>query len=325
MPRPPRTGSRPRPDETRAALYARERSGWCEMTTPPGGEGGTRSFLAAVVEVSGDGDLQLVLAIDDGHGHAFPLMPAKAKKPIRFTVGQPGRRSTIWRLWAGPAKDDVYLTSRHSIEVFKFSLHQSGRWRLAAIAEDLNAVAFTALSGPEPEGRVMHRWMRPPAGATGWTEALSIWVPAQDVLDVPGDTEQGQDVQWMSPPPPGSAIEFRLFLVRPNRGPFNLTAALRGPEASLAVVNGFRLGGGEAVVLLAAYQRLDRAQQESMDQHVREHRARLPEDFDLSPASGPRALVIDVEDDGHRSFWDLSLLRTPSPSDPGAGRGRAAP
>ena len=292
------------------------------MTAPP--EGGVGRLLAAVVKDGNDRDLQLVLASDGGHAQVFPLAPVKASKPIRFTVGQPGRRSTIWRLWAGPSKDDVYLASRHSAGVFKFSLHQSGDWRLAAIAEDLSAVPFTSLGGPEPEGRVMHRWARPPAGPTGWTEALSLWVPAQDVLDVPGDTEQGRGVQWMTRPPPGSAIEFRLFLVRPDRGPFDLTAALRGPDASLAVVNGFRLGGGEALVLLAAYQRLDQARQESVDQHVREHRARLPEDFDLRPASGPRALVIDVEGDGHRNFWDLSLLRTPTPSDSGSGQNGAA-
>lgn len=142
-------------------------------------------------------------------------------------------------------------------------------------------------------------------------------MPAGDVLDVPGDTEQGEGVQRMSPLPPGSAIEFRLHLVRPGRGLCNLTAALHGPDASLALLNGFRLAGGQAVVLLAGYQRLDETLQESVAELVREHRARLPEDFDLSPASVPRALTTSVEDDGHRSFWDLSLLRSPTSSDPG--------
>lgn len=295
------------------------------MTEPPPGqdEAGRLLTAAAVIE-DGDG-IQLVLATDSGHEQAFPLMPAKLNKPIRFTVGQPGRRSTIWRLWAGPTKDDVYLRSRHASSVWKFSLHESGDWRLAAIDKDLSAVPFIPLTETAPEGRVMHQWARPPVGNNGWTEALSLWVPAEHVLDVPGDTEQGEGVQWMSPPPPRSAIEFRLFLVRPGLGLFNLTAALTDPDASLAVVNGFRLAGGEAVVLLAAYQRIDQTMQESVAQFMHEHGAQLPTQFNLSPASGPRALTITVEDDGHRSFWDLSVLRTPTPSDPGPNQDRPVP
>lgn len=274
--------------------------------------GGTERLFAAVEEtetVDGEG-VQVLLGTGTGETLKFVLGPANPNEPIRFAVGWPGRRSTLWRLWASRNKDDVYLATRRSAGIFKISLHESGDWRLQWVGSERRDVTFTSLQAEEPQGRVLHQWARPPAGATGWTDALSIWVPAEDVSDIPGDAEPGHDAQWLAPAASGGATEFRVVLVQPGLGLFELTAALQGPDAGLALVNGFRLAGGEAVLLLAATQRLDDRLREDLAAARQEHRRTVAaSEFDLAPESGPRSAFITVDDDGHRNFWDLSLAQ----------------
>jgi len=171
-------------------------------------------------------------------------------------------------------------------------------------------VWFTTREGDEPQGRIIDRWSRPPAGATGWTDALSIWVPALDVSEIPRDPEPGHDAQWVEPAGPEAATEFRLVLVQPGQGLFNLTAALQGPDSGLAFVNGFRLAGGETVLLFAAKKRLGDDFRRDLGRVRQEQRAQVPPDFNLAPESGPRAAAITVDDDGYRNIWDLSLAQS---------------
>jgi hypothetical protein len=60
-------------------------------------------------------------------GHAAGAPTPRASDSI--TVGEPGRRSTIWRVWANPKKGDIYIASRKTAWNFKLSLHESGDWR----------------------------------------------------------------------------------------------------------------------------------------------------------------------------------------------------
>ncbi len=271
------------------------------MTQAPQGRA-----LAAVVETD-DGQAQVLMAASEGEPLIFPLPAASPKKPLRFAVGRPGMRSSLWRLWANRGKDDVYLSTRRSAGIFKISLHESGDWRLQWVGQDRRDVTFTSLVGPEPEGRILHRWTRPPAGPSGWTDALSIWVVHGDVAEIPGDGEPGHDAQWLEPPPEGGAIELRVVLAPPGPVLVDLTAALEGPGSGLAFVNGFRLAGGDTVLLFAARTMLDEAKLAGIARLRREHRASVGPNFDLSPETGPRATAITVDDDGYRNFWDLSL------------------
>lgn len=265
-------------------------------------------LFAAVTDYPDDGQrVQVVLTTDAGEPLTFSLGPANPKAPVRFAVGRPGWRSSVWRLWANRDRSDVYVATRQSAGIFKVSLHESGDWRLQWVGSDRGEVTFTSFEEEPPQGRVMHQWSRPPASATGWTDALSIWVPRQDVSEIPGDGEPGHDAQWLEPAAPGGATELRLVLVQPGRGLFELTAALRGPDASLALVNGFRLAGGEAALLFAATQRLNRGLRQDLEKVRQRARAQAAPGFDLDPQSGPRTAVIDVNDDGHRNLWDLSL------------------
>jgi hypothetical protein len=46
---------------------------------------------------------------------------------IRFAVADSwGLRSSVWRVWNGRKKDDIYIAPRAMVSVLKCSLHESG-------------------------------------------------------------------------------------------------------------------------------------------------------------------------------------------------------
>lgn len=271
------------------------------MTQAPQGY----AFAAVIEDDQGQAQVLIDYGIDDPFVFALPA--ANPKKPIRFAVGHPGLRSSLWRLWANRSKDDVYLATRQSAGIFKISLHESGDWRVQLVGQDRGDVTYTPLTDSEPEGRVLHRWKRPRPGPAGWTDALSIWVIDIDVAEMPGDAEPGHDAQWMQPPPAGGAVEFRIVFAPPGPVILDMSEAVRRPGGGLAYINGFRLAGGEAVLLFAATSLLDEAMLADIAQFRREHRMSVGPDFDLSPETGPRTAVITSDDDGYQNIWDLSL------------------
>lgn len=78
------------------------------------------------------------------------------KPPLRFAIVDDAGRpfSSVWRLWN--TKDDVYIGIRKLVQIFKTSLHASGRHR-HAFASDENAVRFR---GPGQD-RAVQKWERP--------------------------------------------------------------------------------------------------------------------------------------------------------------------
>ncbi len=272
------------------------------ITRPP-------ALAVDVAEAAESGAVTVVLALQGSEPQESVLGSADPNKPVRFAVGQPGHRSSVWRLWANRATDDVYLATRQSASSFKISLHASGDWHVQWVGQDRGTVLHTPGPGRTVSGRIMARWFRPPSSRAGWTDAMSIWVPAEDVVAVPGDGDRGTGVRWVPPPPQGAAVEFRLVLVRPGLGAVDLSAALQDPYAGVALVDGFRLAGGEAVLLFAAVCKLGMALQQHLAHTLQEHIAQMPRTFDLSPETGPRSTLIATDDDGYHNFWDLSLAR----------------
>lgn len=72
--------------------------------------------------------------LPDGPAHVLP--PSSPKAPVRFSVGEPGKRSSVWRLWGTKKTNDLYLASRASAGIFKYSFHASGDWRLQGLAHE---------------------------------------------------------------------------------------------------------------------------------------------------------------------------------------------
>lgn len=256
------------------------------------------------VHPPGDGGVKVGLVSDTFENQHF-LRAADPNRPIRFSVGEPGRRSTIWRLWAGKHKNDVYLASRKTAGIFKVSLHESGDWRLQWVKRD-DSVHYVSYNDDFADAsRIMHQWVRPNS-RSGWTDALSIWVPGSEVVPVPGDTEPYDDVQWIQAAPEGWAVEFRVTLLKPSSA-YRLGDTVALPGSSLALVNGFILPSDEVVVLLAHSKPMTDVQLQGVERCRRESGTRLPQDFDTDAAIGPRSAVITADDDGHRNIWDLAL------------------
>jgi hypothetical protein len=101
------------------------------------------------------------------------VMARTDKDTLRFAVGSPVEyRSAVWRLWA--QRNDVYLAARVMHGLIKFSLHQSGKWRVAWSGES----RITAQGSPD---RVEERWERPAEFRLGWTQGPVIIVPCTQV------------------------------------------------------------------------------------------------------------------------------------------------
>ena len=112
----------------------------------------------------------------------------------RFTVGTPGgARSALWRLWEVKKTSDVYLWVRSLGRFQKVSLHQSGDWRLQwttpKVAEERGS------GGPN---RILAKWPRP-AAMDGWSTALTVCVPGEDVVPFTGKPAPA-DVIWIPRP-----------------------------------------------------------------------------------------------------------------------------
>lgn len=288
--------------------------------------------LALWVENAANGRKSELHLLAEGHERRFPIEPAGDKSAIRFAVGEPGRRSTIWRLWAPPNKDDVYLASRRTADIFKVSLHESGDYRMQWSTLDRknpNVVTHENSAG----SRIMAQWQRQPPSMSGWQEALGLWVPTADVVEVPRDSEKYLDVQWLPAAPIGGVVQFRILIIEPMSAVYDISKLLESGVFSF--INGFRLAGGRVLLLVAVTGPLTRSQAQRL-RMIRAHAKRsLPASFDRSPAMGPHSLLIDAEPDGLRMLWDLAerypagrpsakFADDPSPGDQPVGGGVAA-
>jgi hypothetical protein len=71
----------------------------------------------------------VTLQMRDNHGNAERVVLPGPGGEIRVVVGEPGKQSGAWKIWAGPNKSDVYLGLRAVLGHQKWSLHESGDWR----------------------------------------------------------------------------------------------------------------------------------------------------------------------------------------------------
>lgn len=246
------------------------------------------------------------------NGHTtegFILEAAHKKRPMRLAVGEPGRRSSVWRIWAHRNASDVYIGTPRTAAFHKISLHESGDWRYQLIGSldevtDIPAVGWTTLEG-ELTGRVLGSWRRPQSMVNGWIDAMRIVVPTSEVVahpltyDEPGEVSR---TRWMEPPPAGFAADIRFFIVQPGKGPFGLNDALV-QEGGFAFWGGMALPSGEVLVVISS----SFAVEPDLHQQLQESKAKglAAKNFDNSYEHAPRILVPVVEPD-YATFWDLS-------------------
>jgi len=255
--------------------------------------------------VNGPDGAELLVAGDED-GVTFPVRRATKGTALRFAVGEPGRRSTVWRLWANAGTDDVYLASRQTAGEMKVSLHQSGDWRAQIVEPDrAKTVHFGARS--VEGGRILHRWRRPEPNAVGWTHALTIVLPGDQLSGVPNDQVRWDDVRWLPAPGLEEQAEFDIHIVRPNLGMISHRAMLL-EGVRVSVMDVLQLSSGDVAVVSALVGPTVRDELAMIARWEEEARTDSPPmEWNRSAELGPRRLFFAVGPDGRQRFYDLAF------------------
>lgn len=209
---------------------------------------------------------------------------------VRFCIGVPGRRTSIWKVWAGKSKSDVYIAARVLGKHMKYSLHESGDWRTQWHTPE-SAYKYTGTAS-----RVIDRWARPAEAGNGWTHAFSILVPRGATSTTPEDPPTGDpSVTYLPEPKEGEAVALRIVIAATDRGYTQLTRTR--PIAA------FYLASGEVVLVLAMQITLTSKDWEWLrSQHAS---AVATAGTTLIPDPSTRVGLFGQQADGSRWVWDL--------------------
>lgn len=236
-----------------------------------------------------------------------PITTAGPLHPIKFAVGSPGLRSGLWRVWSPKKKDDVYVQPI-SIESFaKVSLHESGDWRLQLLSDKLSHPNLHFVRIPDPSSRILDKWERPTQYTEGWTEALAILIPSEDVVPVPADHHKPTDVnRWVQRAPRGEMTEFRISLVSED-APALVFDWQDWRTNPLTIVGAYRTYSGETVLVTHHRIQMTKTQQENIERVRVERASNRPPDFDTAAHTGPRVIAAATDPDGCHLYFDLAV------------------
>jgi hypothetical protein len=236
----------------------------------------------------------VTLRITDSKGNVTNEFVQGPGGTIRFGIGEPGRRSGVWRIFAPSNKSDVYIGIRTILGYQKWSLHESGDWRHQWVTEEM-AEEFTGSSD-----RIIDRWRQPAeVGATGWTRGFAIRARHQDLVTAP-DAGAGKpaDTLWLPAPPEGRAAVVQVVIARPDQ----VEVTLHG----MVPFAGFTLAGGRVLLLIFTHEALTDEQNRMVDGAIAKAIRMAPADK-LNAADNPRGLLIGNNDDGDRGVWDCAI------------------
>lgn len=214
---------------------------------------------------------------------------------MRFVVGEPGRQSSVWRIWAPKNKCDIYIAIRTIIGVQKWSLHQSGDWRYQYLTDEI------ADEHGHGGGRIIDQWQQPDElGDSGWTHGFTIRVRHQDLVEVAEPAPVPADALWIPAPPEGQALSIDVVIARPDRGLMELKRMLPVPVFSLV--------DGRVVVLVCSMAPVDDVQEEmAAKAHDRILEMAAARGMDVRAMAAPRAAVSGNNSHGDRFVWDIAV------------------
>lgn len=179
----------------------------------------------------------MYITFSDDTGKSFDVPVHGVGGVVRFAIGQPGLRSSVWRVWAGRKSSDVYIAAREAAGVQKFSLHESGRWRYAYTSEAVGEQI------PEDVDRAIDKWDRRDFDEAGRLPAVAIEARAKDLCVVPNDGAPST-VRWIAPESEDSYTSIRISIIKPDTG-------FRFPIGG-ALIDGIRLVNDWFVLIVAA-------------------------------------------------------------------------
>jgi hypothetical protein len=236
----------------------------------------------------------ITLEWGDDEGHHEPVVLSGPGGTIRVVVGEPGRQSGIWRIWADRNKFDVYIAIRTTVGNRKWSLHESGQWHFAWVDSE-------KAKGFGWDQRFIDTWQAPDEDpGNGYTTGFTIRVRHQDlvVYDEPEDVPA--NAMWVAAPPAGQMVSLHVMLVTPDRG---IT-----PTPGLAPIAGFTLCDGRALLLFAGFESVSAELNQSVDSTIKAaHDAIRASGVDVDNVKNPRMTLAGYNDGGHRFVWDAAV------------------
>lgn len=171
----------------------------------------------------------------------------------RVAVGEPGRRGSVWRIWANRGSSDLYVAVRNIAGVQKYSFHESGDWRLQWTTPEV-ATRWTG-----DDDRRVDQWRRPDEDPKGWTVALTIWVPHGELGTIGGDDPLSKSTTFVPEARRGEVTAIRIVVAKAGGGIAELKRTVP--------IGGFTLANGEVVLILAARRPMTDEQAAWLDQH----------------------------------------------------------
>src|ERR1700730_11674808 len=91
---------------------------------------------------------------------------------VRFAIAdERGARSSVWRIWKGRGKDDIYIAPRAIVSFAKGSVHASGLCYFSLTAQRHDQMVATSAAR---EKRAFTRWRRLPTPASGFVDVVSL-------------------------------------------------------------------------------------------------------------------------------------------------------
>jgi hypothetical protein len=244
----------------------------------------------------------------------IPVRSASKRRPIKFATGSPQLRSGIWRVWSPTSTGDVYVMPQSNESFAKISLHESGDWRFQVVSEKRNHPQIHFVEQPDSESRVLDQWTRPTEFVDGWTDALTILVPQEDIAPVPNDPVAPSAVpRWMSEPPPMWCSRYRLQLIKDDAPTLSMNWPDDWCRHRVTLIGAYRTAVGETVLITHDHTRLLDRNRLLISRYRHDHAFTLPTDFDTAPQTGPRCIAHTTEGpEQHRIFFDLASFVTKS-------------
>ncbi len=214
---------------------------------------------------------------------------------VRVAVGEPGRRSEVWRIWANRTRGDLYIASRSIAGVQKYSLHESGDWRYAFTQQFFASMEDETADHPAAT-RVLDQWERSPR--VDGQVVLSIRVRAEDVTPMDDASLKGQ-IFWIPAPEPGHAVFIGLVMMRSD-----LELELKGAKP----IDLLLLSNNEGVLVLWKSFPLAESARTDLARYREQAEALVPAEIRTRKGeSGLRLGIFGFDNDsGERFVWDMA-------------------
>lgn len=235
---------------------------------------------------------------------------ASKKRPIKFATGSPQFRSGIWRVWSPTKTGDIYVMPQSNESFGKISLHASGDWRFQILNERLDHPQIHFVKHPDSRTRILDQWQRPADVVDGWTDALTVLIPHDDITRVPNDDTSPSAVpRWMSPPLPQWCSRYRLYIVKDDAPTLCMDWPDDWNRHRVTLIGAYRTVVGETVLVTHDHMMMSKENRESLRHYRHKVASELPKDFDTNAVTGPRHIAQKIEGpEEHRVFLDLATL-----------------